>query len=113
MSGNSRVLPSLDQLRELNDEAVIGRINAIITDVETQNTPGPGGAMLAMVRAQHLTAELVRREQDRQAKVMAEQTEEVKKYTVMIANMTIAVALLSFVSMAATLWPLVHAHCPQ
>jgi hypothetical protein len=62
-----------------------------------------------MVRAQYLTAELVRREHERQAGVMIEQTEKVKTYTIWISIMTIAVTLLSFVSMLAAIWPLVHA----
>lgn len=107
-------LPTFDEIQTMSLKDLSYRIHTLIELArrigrgEGQNPPG--GLPVVIFTAQFLKDELARREQDRQAKLMTELTEKVKDYTITITNMTIAVALMSFVSMLAALWPLVRAH---
>jgi hypothetical protein len=108
----ARLAPTQDELDALTDKELVARINGLINSVDAGHVSieGAGDKMVVLACVQYLRDELARREQDRQAKIMTELTEKVKDYTITITIMTIAVALMSFVSMLAALWPLVHAH---
>ena len=59
--------------------------------------------MVVIVRAQYLSQELVRREQDQQTKIMVAHTAAVK-------NCTWGITITTIVIMFATIWGMVHSH---
>ena len=96
MSEDDRLkLPTFNELKALDEKALIDRIDAMIWQVEVGPLSTAGGADKAAVilRAQYIMQELGRRTQARQTRTMK--------------NYSLVVALMAILIMATRIWPVV------
>ena len=96
---NKLTLPTLNDLRALNNEQLIDRVNTIILDME--NPTGTvhtlrGGVQVAIARIEYLTQELIRRDQAKQNTFMT--------------GLTVAIGIMTLVNLFVTIWTVSYPH---